>query len=296
MSSTVVGLYDRLDTGLEVIRELAKKGIAAGDLSLIARSTEERYSSEVDPVIHLSNVAVQDLGPMVGGGPLMNALGEAEVGETAKWLARSLVEAGVPEQDANIYVDEVRRGGVLVVAYTEHEAADGASEVMNRYHPINIEGRGRWAGFNENPEAFAFREEKPPYHEREAASQLDYGPGARSYLAGQPISAYDRRKADLGNYQNSVPGDWSTYEPRLRKVFDDRETSEPGRWEDFRDVYRYGFERCSDRRFAGKRWEAVRGELRSDWERQNPDRRWEDYEDAVYQGWRAGRGEDEDRN
>ncbi len=59
-------------------------------------------------------------------------------------LVSRLTSVGVPENDATVYADGVRRGGsVLIVhAQTDDEAAQ-AAEIMQRHHMVDIVTRGQ---------------------------------------------------------------------------------------------------------------------------------------------------------
>lgn len=326
MTRTVVGLFDEFNTAQEVVRELVENGFARESISLIANDTEGRYSSQLleGPEIEeeegasesitegaglgaalggisglllgITTFIIPGLGPVIAAGPLIAASGGAGVGAVAGGMIAALTKSGVPENDADIFFEGIRKGGTLVMVYTRGEASDQAASLMNRHSPIDLDqikseqSKRRHPGADENPDAFAFQNYEPPEPLREASSRLDYGPGARNYLPGQAVSDYDREKADLGRYQDFTTGDWSAYESRFREDFYNRFGSRRRRWEDFRDVYRYGFERGSDTRYAGHSWETARSDLSRDWELRNPHRRWDDDEVYIYQGWLASRG------
>ncbi|HZW05235.1 MAG TPA: general stress protein [Anaerolineaceae bacterium] len=328
MTKTVVGLYDNFEQAQEVIRDLVKHGIARENISLIANDAQSRYSRELGVnvedsesvgesaakgagvgaalggitglLVGIGTFALPGIGPIIGAGPLAAALGTAGVGAAAGaatgGMIGALTESGVPETDANIFTEGVRRGGALVMAYVSDDLAERAADVMNHHNPVDLESRSaqyrqeNWKGFNEEPEPFAFDRTHQTFREREPSSTLDFGPGADNLIAGQPVSDYDRRQADLGNYQNSPYGsDLVMFEPRFRQHFDTKYGRVSGRWEDFRELYRYGFEKGRDERYANGDWEMVRDDLRSDWEQRNPGQNWDTVESAIYEGWRTGR-------
>jgi hypothetical protein len=54
-------------------------------------------------------------------------------------LDRELQAIGASEGEANAYVQEVRRGGVLVFATGSNVEVDNAAEIMNRHGAIKVE-------------------------------------------------------------------------------------------------------------------------------------------------------------
>ena len=154
----------------------------------------------------------------------MSGLG---IGAVTGGMIGALTDIGVPDVDAQIYADGLRRGGTIVLVNPANDRDDLAVEILNRHQPVDLKGRvdewqaNRFQGFNEGAEAFAFSKPEKPYHERAAESELDYGPGARTYLSGKPVSDYDRSKVDMGNYVNRPTQDYYMFEftlpARLRK-------------------------------------------------------------------------------
>jgi NAD(P)H-hydrate repair Nnr-like enzyme with NAD(P)H-hydrate dehydratase domain len=54
------------------------------------------------------------------------------VGELLTGLVGTLTSAGVPERDANMYAEGVRRGGTLVTARVADAQAPSAREILQR--------------------------------------------------------------------------------------------------------------------------------------------------------------------
>ena len=54
-------------------------------------------------------------------------------------LAGNLAQVGIPQDDALIYSDGVKRGGVLIVLQALSEsAAEGAAGILNRYNLVDV--------------------------------------------------------------------------------------------------------------------------------------------------------------
>ena len=64
-----------------------------------------------------------------------------------------MVDAGVPEQDAHVYAEGIRRGGTLVSVRTE--LPDDAQRILDSYASVNIQNRrsqladSGWQNFND---------------------------------------------------------------------------------------------------------------------------------------------------
>ncbi|MBU1273043.1 MAG: hypothetical protein KJ827_12720, partial [Alphaproteobacteria bacterium] len=85
------------------------------------------------------------LGPVVAGGWLlataMGAVTGAGIGATAGGLVGSLTSAGVPEHDAHVYAEGVRRGGALVTVRIDDAHAHTAADILQNCGGIDIEDR-----------------------------------------------------------------------------------------------------------------------------------------------------------
>lgn len=277
MAKTVVGLYNRLDQAQEVVNELVTAGIERENISMVASDSKGEHASQLqadetqkkDPVsgagmgaavgglagllVGFGAMAIPGLGPAVAAGPLVAALSGAGVGAVAGGIAAALVDAGVSEADADIYAEGVRRGGTLLTVYASNEQADLAADIMNRYHPVNVQQRaemwrqGNWNTFDEGAEPFAF----------------------------------DRIKNDLR--QDDKHGVKTDNDQRL---YGDMESGFQGIEQ---AAYTFGYREAHDHHNRDKIWQAVEDELRRLWVEQHPEHAWEEYRDLVNEGWLAGK-------
>jgi len=68
----------------------------------------------------------------------------------------SLTRLGVPENEAQIYSEGVRRGGVLLVGQVDDTRTDRALDIIERFNPIDTSERGEfyrqsgWTGYDAN--------------------------------------------------------------------------------------------------------------------------------------------------
>jgi len=137
MENTVVGVYDSYSQAQGAKTELLSKGFAQSDIQL-----------NPDADTTTDQAALRD-NDQAGGSAIGN-------------FFRSLFGADEQGGQHDIYSESVRRGGVvLTVNAANDEACDLATEIMNRYDPIDIDERSAqwrtqgWSGYDENAPMFS---------------------------------------------------------------------------------------------------------------------------------------------
>ncbi|TIN16126.1 MAG: hypothetical protein E5Y31_30610, partial [Mesorhizobium sp.] len=66
----------------------------------------------------------------------------------------------VPERDAHVYAEGVRRGGTLVTAKVNDELVDEAERILRQTNSVNLEERrgvyeaGGWTGFDADADPY----------------------------------------------------------------------------------------------------------------------------------------------
>ncbi len=190
MAKQVVGLFDSMQDAQGAVQELRSQGFTADDISIVANNSSGEYGvgdgdggSEAAEgagagatggavlgglgglLVGLGALAIPGIGPVVAAGTLATTLGTtlagAGLGAAAGGLVGALVGAGIPEEDAGVYAEGVRRGGALVtVQAATDDDADRAADILDRYNVVDIDERssnfreGGWSGFNENAEPY----------------------------------------------------------------------------------------------------------------------------------------------
>ncbi|RPI29109.1 MAG: DUF2382 domain-containing protein [Chloroflexota bacterium] len=92
-------------------------------------------------LVGLGLLAIPGIGPVLAAGPIVTTLAGAGVGAAAGGLVGALVNAGIPSEQAEMYVEGVKQGGTLVTVTTSDDRAGRAVDIMNRYNPIDMENR-----------------------------------------------------------------------------------------------------------------------------------------------------------
>lgn len=160
MTKSVVGVYNSLDTARSVVSDLIDAGFDRNTINLVAHDPNEEYAgyltddggSEVGTgagigaaiggigglLVGLGALAIPGVGPAIAAGPIVAALTGAGVGAVAGGLVGALVDMGIPEEEAHIYSEGLRRGHVLVVAQVADNRVDEATRIMERTGLIDI--------------------------------------------------------------------------------------------------------------------------------------------------------------
>lgn len=160
---TVTGLFDTYQHALEAVNALKDAGITSADVSLIADSPEDvgqdedvvgkdaTAGAEVGAALGgaggllagLGILAMPGLGPVLAGGWLVatavGAVAGAGLGAATGGIIGLLTSAGVPESDAHVYAEGLRRGGALVTARVPDDRADIALAILRQSNGIDIE-------------------------------------------------------------------------------------------------------------------------------------------------------------
>jgi len=190
MAKQVVGLFDNMQDAHGAVQELTNAGFTSDDISIVANNASGAYSttdgggSEAAEgagagavggavlgglgglLVGLGALAIPGVGPVVAAGTLATTLGTtavgAGIGAAAGGLVGALVGAGIPEDDANIYAEGIRRGGALVTVQASNDNdADRAADILDRYNVVDIDERGSeyrsagWNRFDENDTSYS---------------------------------------------------------------------------------------------------------------------------------------------
>ncbi len=184
MSQTVTGLFDTYEAAQVAVQDLEASGVPHRDISIVANNAHGQHdalgahrANEAGEdagkgaglgatvggvgglLAGLGLLAIPGLGPVVAAGWLASTLVGAGVGAVvggaAGGLVGALVHAGVPEQDAHVYAEGVRRGGALVTAKVDDAMAPMARDVLQGQRSVDVAGRRQvyvvegWSRFDE---------------------------------------------------------------------------------------------------------------------------------------------------
>lgn len=178
---TITKVYDRYLQAQNAVKELESAGIASSEISLLANKTVSSQYDDVDDASEagtgaaigavaggaaglltgLGLMAIPGVGPVVAAGWFAaTALGAVAGGATGGIIG-ALVGAGVPEDEAHVYSEAVRRGGTLLSVKTSDSEAGKVHAILNRHEPIDPKLQGAeyrkdgWKSFDPLAEPYA---------------------------------------------------------------------------------------------------------------------------------------------
>jgi len=169
---TIVHVYDRHSDAAEVVSQLEAAGIPKDDISVVpnqsrdesgTRTTTTDTTSDAGSgagtgatagavlgggaglLAGLGALAIPGVGPVVAAGWLIATLAGAgagaAVGAATGGIIGSLTDAGVPEREANVYAEGVRRGGTLVTVRTDDAHATRVKSIMESREYVDWQKR-----------------------------------------------------------------------------------------------------------------------------------------------------------
>ena len=196
---TVSRLFDDYGAAKQAVADLEAAGIPSGDISIVASNVDNKYDRDGDGVddraeaagtgaglgataggvagllTGLGIMAIPGVGPVVAAGWLattaLGALAGGAVGGAVGGVIGALTQAGVDEEDAQVYAEGIRRGGTLVTVRAEPDTAARAEAILDRQGVLAAD-RGKayresgWSRFDEAADPYTaeqVREEKSRY-------------------------------------------------------------------------------------------------------------------------------------
>jgi hypothetical protein len=199
---TIAHLYDDHRNATQVVRELEEAGIPRDEIRIVANNRDDRYGRTgadgvcaagsgagtgatagavvgggIGLATGLGAMAIPGVGPVVAAGWLIATLAGVGAGAVAGaatgGLIGSMTGAGVPEREAHVYAEGVRRGGTLVTVRMDDTQATRVESIMAAHAPTDWQQREQdyravgWERFD--PDA-------PPYTPTAAELERDRHP------------------------------------------------------------------------------------------------------------------------
>lgn len=178
--ASVSRVYDSYAQARSVVRDLEAAGIPSADISIIANKYVSGDSGTSDLASSAGTgagigaalggaagllagvglMAIPGLGPVVAAGWLASTAVGAAGGAAAGGLIGALVDAGLPEEDAHVYSEAIRRGGTMVSVRIADAQEFKVEEIMERHGPIDAETRRQlyrdegWDEFATEPQPY----------------------------------------------------------------------------------------------------------------------------------------------
>jgi hypothetical protein len=168
---TITRLYDNHAEAVTAVQALEAAGFSHDDVSIVANNADSRYANgttATDPTESVGDagagatagtifggglglmagigaLAIPGVGPVVAAGWLVATLAGAGVGAAVGagtgGLIGALTHEGVPEHDAHVYAESVRRGGSLVTARVDETRVAEAERILDQRTAVDVAAR-----------------------------------------------------------------------------------------------------------------------------------------------------------
>lgn len=182
MTSTILATFDNVHSARTAVDDLKTAGINSNDIGLVVQNSDgdldgaegagfgATAGSMIGLAAGLVAIVIPGVGPVIAAGPLVAVLGAvtgagigAAAGAVTGGVVASLVNLGIPEDEAHYYAESLRRGAALVSVHNVGSAdSERVKHILHRYSPIDMNERvnqwrsGGWTGFD--PSAGAYTE------------------------------------------------------------------------------------------------------------------------------------------
>lgn len=166
--SIVIGLYDDLVTAQQVVRDLEDNGFPKQDMHLATYDSRAQKREGGGFFDSLSNLFSSE---------------PKQVSNENQGMLRQLTGWGIPEQDAQHYLEAMRRGSTMILVNSAQDMAQNAKSVMDRYDPIDVDERASqwqqqgWQGYDEK--ARPFNQQDMDRERSQYASNINQGDETR---------------------------------------------------------------------------------------------------------------------
>jgi Polyketide cyclase / dehydrase and lipid transport len=141
MAKTIIGYFEQVSEAQRVLQDLLDHGFDRNQISLIAH--QERSGLEAGGARAPHVISVPGVGPVLATGPLAASLSNTTGDPSGSSLLEVLKDSGVPADEAEWYLDALRRGGALVAVETGDADADRVVDIMNRVMQPAQQARAR---------------------------------------------------------------------------------------------------------------------------------------------------------
>jgi len=191
MTTTITRLYNSYAEARDAVRALEAADVSHGNISVLANNSEGWYDEKkgtfpdadldgsddraeaagkgaglgavaggtVGALTGLGLMAIPGVGPIVAAGWLVATLTGAAAGAATGGVVGALTQAGVSNDDAEIYAEGLRRGGAVVSAKVEDRDAARLQSVLDR-SSVRIADRaaayrqGGWKSFDPSAQPY----------------------------------------------------------------------------------------------------------------------------------------------
>ncbi len=326
---TVVGLFESKDKAQRAVEALRRAGFRDEDISLVMRDRRESTTAATEAshleteagtgggvaagavgggllgslaglAVGVGALAIPGIGPIVAAGPLAAILAGGAIGAATGGILGTLVEAGVPEEEARDYQAGVERGAVLLTVHAPDSREDEARSILRQSGMRDLhEHRNQWAG---NPDDTSDPSTQRSNNMAARKTDKDHGDQAKvdttvagtagggtagavvGGAVGDPIGAGVGAVAGsaLGGGAGAAYDNYDAAEPEFRHEWERGPSKESTAWDQASAAYRYGWESHDKPEYKGRSWDEVHTHLKQNWPGKGD---WSQYETFVRSAW-----------
>jgi uncharacterized membrane protein len=190
----IVGLFDYHEDADRAVQALKENGFDNSQISLVAREADSTKRGTTTAgtgaatgaaaggllglVAGIGAVMIPGIGPELATGVIANALATtigmtavgAGIGAATGGMIGALVDTGLSREDAEVYAEGVKRGGVLVFVDTTSQNEEMARVILDGAGAVNADSRREtwqndgWTAFDETE----FPDEEEEYRRNKA--------------------------------------------------------------------------------------------------------------------------------
>ncbi|MDQ0475376.1 hypothetical protein [Labrys wisconsinensis] len=163
MKTTITRFYDRYAGAQRALEDLIENGVPRADISIVANTADDDYLAHAGNsqtaegagtgagiggvlgggaglLAGLGMIAVPGLGQVVAAGWLASLaagfVAGAAAGAAAGGVIGALMESGLSEERATVYVEGVGKGGALLTVRVDEAFADEVKTTLDAHGPV----------------------------------------------------------------------------------------------------------------------------------------------------------------
>jgi uncharacterized membrane protein len=184
MTETLIAVFGNARSAENAVQDLLNAGFSAEDISFAVNDTRRAninpevnelhdvsagegagvgalFGSIVGAVATVATLTIPGIGPVLAAGPLQALIAAglgagigAATGAVTGGITAGLVKLGVPEEDASLYAESLRRGDAIVTVMTDDSNLYEARRILSRHSPVDLDQRRQtweqsgWQRFN----------------------------------------------------------------------------------------------------------------------------------------------------
>ena len=314
MAKTIVGLFDHFTSAQAALEDQVKNGFPRDQISIVtsrqasavmaepAQTSASRDNAAAGGaavgagagavvggaaglVASLAGLTIPVVGPILAAGSIVATLSGAAGGAAIGGIIGTLVGVGVPDEDAQLYEEAVRRGMTLVVLRTDDpDMAERCAAILNRHGAVDVRSRALHWG---EPKTWRSPLIAPPGEPHLRTVEQVRTPGEvtppRETVQAAPLGEGLQHPKPESSPTAQYPGE-RQLEKEYQTDFELLYGNSGSTYEEFAPAYRYGSQLAGEDRYLGEDFAACESDLRQRWERENPGS-WQRFKEAVRYGW-----------